>query len=354
MLGFDKYFENKTLLYSAGAVAFLVAALLILFIFRLAFGRRLHMPGGGRARQPRLGIVDAFDLDRQRQLVLVRRDNVEHLVMIGGPNDVLIESQIVRAEARDLPRPRDKEPSVASLNWPASGPMSLSPSSVTEPRLLPEDTAVAARDLPKQAAPENAPAVGTTLPAAPVKLPAATPPSPRPPFLPLPPRRPITMPSFSLKPTPRPAGDAGAGSTVENGQTPVVPASSTPATKTSAAPLSRPPRPPPANPSAPNPPAATPQTTSPSSANSTTQSPLTTSPLTTSPLTTSPLSTSSSASPLAPPVTPARPVESEPSTSPAIVPSPETPPETAPKTKDAIESLEEEMAKLLGRDTKES
>ncbi len=249
MLGFDKYFENKTLLYSAGAVAFLVAALLILFIFRLAFGRRLHMPGGGRARQPRLGIVDAFDLDRQRQLVLVRRDNVEHLVMIGGPNDVLIESQIVRAEARDLPRPRDKEPSVASLNWPASGPMSLSPSSVTEPRLLPEDTAVAARDLPKQAAPENAPAVGTTLPAAPVKLPAATPPSPRPPFLPLPPRRPITMPSFSLKPTPRPAGDAGAGSTVENGQTPVVPASATPATKTSAAPLSRPPRPPPANPS---------------------------------------------------------------------------------------------------------
>ena len=52
-----------------------------------------------RARQPRLGLVDAFSLDGQRQLVLVRRDNIEHLIMIGGPNDVLLESQIIRAAA---------------------------------------------------------------------------------------------------------------------------------------------------------------------------------------------------------------------------------------------------------------
>jgi flagellar protein FliO/FliZ len=96
--------ENRALMISAAAVAFFVAAVLILLVFRLAFGRRLRMPGG-RARQMRLGIVDAFDLDRQRQLVIVRRDNIEHLVMIGGPNDILIESQIIRTEAR----PRDKE-----------------------------------------------------------------------------------------------------------------------------------------------------------------------------------------------------------------------------------------------------
>lgn len=50
-------------------------------------------------RQQRLGVVDAFDLDRQRQLVLIRRDNVEHLVMIGGPNDVLLEAAIIRQPA---------------------------------------------------------------------------------------------------------------------------------------------------------------------------------------------------------------------------------------------------------------
>src|SRR5580658_6467386 len=76
-----------------------IAALIVLVIlYRLAFAHRLRVPGG-RTRQPRLGLVDAFSLDGQRQLVLVRRDNVEHLIMIGGPNDVLVESQINRALA---------------------------------------------------------------------------------------------------------------------------------------------------------------------------------------------------------------------------------------------------------------
>ena len=74
-----------------------IAALVVLAIlYRLVFAHRLRVPGG-RTRQPRLGLVDAFSLDGQRQLVLVRRDNVEHLVMIGGPNDVVVESQINRA-----------------------------------------------------------------------------------------------------------------------------------------------------------------------------------------------------------------------------------------------------------------
>ena len=74
-------------------------------IYRVVFAHRLRVPGG-RTRQPRLGLVDAFSLDGQRQLVLVRRDNVEHLVMIGGPNDVLLELQINRA-AGDAARESD-------------------------------------------------------------------------------------------------------------------------------------------------------------------------------------------------------------------------------------------------------
>ena len=65
---------------------------------------RASAQGASRARQPRLGVVDVFDLDRQRQLILLRRDNVEHLVMIGGPNDVVVEQQIMRgAAARTTP-----------------------------------------------------------------------------------------------------------------------------------------------------------------------------------------------------------------------------------------------------------
>jgi flagellar protein FliO/FliZ len=100
----ESFLETKSLTLAAAAVAFLAAALLLTLIFRLTFGRRLRLPRNGRARPPRLGTVDAFDLDRQRQLVIVRRDSVEHLLMIGGPNDLVIESEIIRAESRE---PRD-------------------------------------------------------------------------------------------------------------------------------------------------------------------------------------------------------------------------------------------------------
>ena len=56
-----------------------------------------------RSRMPRLAVIDAAAVDGRRRLVLVRRDNVEHLLMIGGPTDVVVEPNIVRAVAA----PRD-------------------------------------------------------------------------------------------------------------------------------------------------------------------------------------------------------------------------------------------------------
>jgi flagellar protein FliO/FliZ len=42
----------------------------------------------------RIDIVDQFNVDGRRRLVLVRRDDVEHLIMTGGPVDVVIETGI--------------------------------------------------------------------------------------------------------------------------------------------------------------------------------------------------------------------------------------------------------------------
>jgi len=66
-----------------------------------------------RGRMPRLAVIDAAAVDGRRRLVLVRRDNVEHLLMIGGPTDIVVEPNIVRAAAgRDqIPqRPSAAEP----------------------------------------------------------------------------------------------------------------------------------------------------------------------------------------------------------------------------------------------------
>jgi len=60
-----------------------------------------------RSRMPRLAVIDAAAVDGRRRLVLVRRDNIEHLLMIGGPTDIVVEPNIVRAmPGRDQMPPR--------------------------------------------------------------------------------------------------------------------------------------------------------------------------------------------------------------------------------------------------------
>jgi len=77
-----------------------------------------------RGRMPRLAVIDAAAVDGRRRLVLVRRDNIEHLLMIGGPTDIVVESNIVRATAsRDqLPqRPSSVEPPPRIAPLPDAG-----------------------------------------------------------------------------------------------------------------------------------------------------------------------------------------------------------------------------------------
>jgi flagellar protein FliO/FliZ len=47
-----------------------------------------------KGRERRLGVVESAAVDGHRKLVLIRRDNVEHLIMTGGPVDVVIETGI--------------------------------------------------------------------------------------------------------------------------------------------------------------------------------------------------------------------------------------------------------------------
>lgn len=143
--------DNKPLAYAAVVAAFIVLIFVVLVLYRLLFGRRLRAAANGRTRQPRLGIVDAYDLDRQRQLVLVRRDNVEHLIMIGGPTDVVIESTIVRSQPatgnrdKDLAGPLVGAVTSPSAVAPASGlqafpPMAASSALPAGPSLPPGAT----------------------------------------------------------------------------------------------------------------------------------------------------------------------------------------------------------------------
>lgn len=58
----------------------------------------------GAAREKRLDVVEHTSLDGRRRLVLIRRDNVEHLIMTGGPVDVVIETNIGATRTEQRPR----------------------------------------------------------------------------------------------------------------------------------------------------------------------------------------------------------------------------------------------------------
>jgi flagellar protein FliO/FliZ len=95
------------------AARFVVAFLLVLgligagaFLWR-RFGTGTLSTTGPRGRQPRLAVIDSASVDGRRRLVLIRRDNTEHLLLIGGPTDIVVEPNIARSgagAARD-PRP---------------------------------------------------------------------------------------------------------------------------------------------------------------------------------------------------------------------------------------------------------
>ena len=103
---FESLFGSEMPLAARFFVAFLVVLALIGLTAWLVrrFGAN-RLGNATRGRQPRLAVIDAATVDGRRRLVLIRRDNIEHLLMIGGPTDLVVEPNIVRAVgAREVAR----------------------------------------------------------------------------------------------------------------------------------------------------------------------------------------------------------------------------------------------------------
>lgn len=158
----------------------LLFALVLLAVFVLfAVLRRLGggtFVAGGRNRVQRLAVIDAAAVDGRRRLVLVRRDDVEHLILIGGPTDVVVEQNI--RHIRQSPRPADERPPVPRavaqpespadrLAAPADRPVAVpAPVRLQAERLKQEQGPMPAQ-VPMRASPAN------SAPARPLQPPAA-------------------------------------------------------------------------------------------------------------------------------------------------------------------------------------
>ena len=141
--------------YAAIGVGLLIVIVLIIVLLRIL----RSFTGGmfGNKSQNRLGVIEAAAVDNKRRLVLVRRDNVEHLIMIGGTSDILVEAGINRSAPASRP-PQPQSPRSTPTQAPAQNP-----------------TPAARAPAPTQSAPAPTQSAATPKPAAP-----ATPTNPQP------------------------------------------------------------------------------------------------------------------------------------------------------------------------------
>lgn len=92
-------FMTSLLGESAGAIVTSVLALgivIVLIVLGLWVLKLLSRStvSVGRGRNRRLSVIDHMQVDAKRQLLIVRRDNVEHLILTGGPQDLVVETDI--------------------------------------------------------------------------------------------------------------------------------------------------------------------------------------------------------------------------------------------------------------------
>jgi len=82
-----------TYLQFVAALAFVLALIAVLAWAVRRFGLFAHVvpPRGGKRR---IAIVETAALDAKRRLVLVRRDDREHLLLLGAAGDAVIETGI--------------------------------------------------------------------------------------------------------------------------------------------------------------------------------------------------------------------------------------------------------------------
>src|SRR5262245_57036198 len=162
-------------------VNFVIAFIVVLALIGAAtwlIGRcgATRLDAAGRGRRPRLAVCATAAVDSRRKVLIIRRDNVEHLLMIGGPNDVVVEASIVRGAqvaretpavrattAETLPRPM---PLADATTWPLQPEPAPAPVPATAPAVRVE------RERPRPAEepghwppPEVAPPVAAEAPA---------------------------------------------------------------------------------------------------------------------------------------------------------------------------------------------
>jgi flagellar protein FliO/FliZ len=136
-----------TLLNAAFALGIVLVLIVIgLWLLKLftTAGQRL-----GRTNEKRLQVLETATVDGKRKVMIIRRDNVEHVIMTGGPQDLVIETGIAVPEPQPMRRPARPATAAAAAPKPAEPADIAAP--ITPDRPVTRDTVDRLRDLTRPA-----------------------------------------------------------------------------------------------------------------------------------------------------------------------------------------------------------
>ena len=138
-----------------GVLLVVLAALVLLAALVVLVGRRGRQHAShGTVPGHRLAVVDQVPIDETRRLVLIQRDDVQHLVILGGGGDFLVESGIGAArqpavETHPVERPAAPVPPARPSAAIPAAPEAVRPAPAPRaPRLDVAPEAPARRPLP--------------------------------------------------------------------------------------------------------------------------------------------------------------------------------------------------------------
>jgi len=96
-------------------IIIIVLIFFVVWLLKLIFRASVTIAGG---RKRRLAMVDSLAIDNKRNIILIRRDNVEHLIMVSNTGELLIEGSIPLHDANSeikAPASPPVEPTSATL-----------------------------------------------------------------------------------------------------------------------------------------------------------------------------------------------------------------------------------------------
>ena len=98
-LGYANYFQFfLALVFVLGLIG-----LVAIIMRHYGLGGAIRFGRKTRAGRRRIEVVDVAPVDARRRLILVRRDDVEHLILLGAHEDILVESSITRPLEEAVP-----------------------------------------------------------------------------------------------------------------------------------------------------------------------------------------------------------------------------------------------------------